>query len=61
MSQASEPIAKVLADRHREFLGFLERRVGSAEIAEDLLQEAFTRGLSQADTVRDEESAVAWF
>jgi RNA polymerase sigma factor (sigma-70 family) len=50
-----------LVQHHRAFLGFLEKRVGSREVAEDLLQEAFTRGITRGDSVRDEQSVVAWF
>src|SRR5688572_4203930 len=31
----------VLVENHRRFLQFLERRVGSREVAEDILQDAF--------------------
>jgi RNA polymerase sigma factor (sigma-70 family) len=50
-----------LVENHRAFLRFLERRVGSKETAEDLLQEAFSRAVTRLHTVRDGESAVAWF
>ena len=53
--------AEVLVDNHRRFLAFVERRVGSRDVAEEILQEAFVRGLSRADQLRDEESAIAWF
>lgn len=48
----------VLVGNHRRFLGFLERRVGSREAAEDILQDVFVRGMSRADSLRDQESAV---
>jgi RNA polymerase sigma-70 factor (ECF subfamily) len=35
--------------------------VGSREAAEDILQEAFVRGMGRADALREDESAVAWF
>lgn len=50
-----------LVESHREFLRFLERRVGSRAVAEDLLQEAFVRGLARLGEVRDEEAVVGWF
>lgn len=56
-----EDVVRVLVDNHARFLGFLARRVGSREVAEDLLQEAFVRGLARARSLRDQESAVAWF
>ncbi|MBI2392559.1 MAG: sigma-70 family RNA polymerase sigma factor [Deltaproteobacteria bacterium] len=55
-----EAVGKLVA-QHREFLGFLERRVGDRAEAEDLLQEAFVRGLAHAGDLRDEGSIVAWF
>jgi RNA polymerase sigma-70 factor (ECF subfamily) len=48
-------------ENHARFLGFLERRVGSREDAEDILQSAFVRGLERGAALRDEESATAWF
>lgn len=50
-----------LVENHRTFLRFLERRVSSRELAEDLLQEAFGKAIERLDDVRDEESVVAWF
>lgn len=58
---ASPAVVAVLVENHRRFLAFLERRVGSRDVAEDILQEAFVRGLARAGQLRDEESAVAWF
>jgi len=52
---------QLLVDNHRRFLTFLERRVGSREAAEDILQDAFVRGLDRAKTVHDGEAIVAWF
>ena len=51
----------VLVDGHRRFLAFLERRVGSRDVAEDILQDAFVRALARADQLRDRDSVVAWF
>ena len=49
-----------LVKGHREFLAFLERRVESRAVAEDILQAAFTRGLERGGDVKDEK-VVAWF
>lgn len=57
----SPDVVKVLVQHHREFLGFLERRVESRAVAEDILQEAFVRGINRADELRSEHSVVAWF
>ena len=54
-------VLRVLVDNHTRFLAFLERRVGSRDVAEDILQEAFVRSLDRVDTIRKADSAVAWF
>jgi RNA polymerase sigma-70 factor (ECF subfamily) len=50
-----------LLQQREKFLGFLQRRVESSEVAEDILQGAFLRGIEKGGELRDEESAVAWF
>lgn len=50
-----------LVDNHREFLGFLERRLGDRALAEDILQDAFVKTLEKAGSLRDETSSIAWF
>jgi len=58
-SLSLEAIAQ-LVNGHREFLAFLERRVESRAVAEDILQAAFARGLERGAGVQDEK-VVAWF
>lgn len=60
-SPPSPEVVKVLVDNHRQFLAFLERRLGSRHAAEDVLQDAWVRGLSRLDSVRDEGAVTAWF
>ena len=55
-----ERVANVLVENHRAFLGFLERRVGDRALAEDLLQDAFTRNLDRLSDIPD-EALVPWF
>ena len=50
----------MLVENHRAFLRFLERRVGDRALAEDLLQDAFTRNLDRLSDVPD-EGLVPWF
>jgi RNA polymerase sigma-70 factor (ECF subfamily) len=50
-----------LVANHREFLAFLQSRVGSRAVAEDILQDAFVRGIGKIGDLRDDESAIAWF
>ena len=57
----SPAVLAALVDSHREFLAFLERRLGDRALAEDILQSAFVRGIERAGQVRDDESIVAWF
>lgn len=59
-STPPETIERLVAN-HRAFLDFLTRRVGDRVVAEDILQEAFARGISRVDQLRDDESIVAWF
>jgi RNA polymerase sigma factor (sigma-70 family) len=58
---AAPDVLRVLVENHRRFLAFLERRVGSREAAEDILQDAFVKGLERVDSVRDEEAIIPWF
>jgi RNA polymerase sigma factor (sigma-70 family) len=57
----SPDVAHVLAENHRRFLAFLSHRVASREVAEDLLQDAFIRGLTKAPPLQSPESILAWF
>ncbi|HYQ02230.1 MAG TPA: sigma-70 family RNA polymerase sigma factor [Polyangiaceae bacterium] len=54
----SEQVVRVLVDNHRDFLSFLERRVGRRDLAEDILQTAFVRSLGQLETLREDEAIV---
>jgi RNA polymerase sigma-70 factor (ECF subfamily) len=54
-------VLRILLENHARFLAFLERRVGSRDEAEDLLQEAFVRSLERAPSLPDSDSAVSWF
>ncbi|HEX8795799.1 MAG TPA: sigma-70 family RNA polymerase sigma factor [Polyangiaceae bacterium] len=60
-----EPISgdalALLVAGHAEFRAFLERRVGSREVAEELLQQAYVRGIERGGAIEDNASAVAWF
>ncbi len=56
---APEALRALLANKQR-LLAFLTRRVGSAELAEELLQDAFLKGVEKGHSLRDDESALAW-
>lgn len=51
----------VLLDNHERFLGFLARRTGSRELAEDVLHDAYLRSLERGAGPRDDEAITAWF
>jgi RNA polymerase sigma-70 factor (ECF subfamily) len=57
----TDAVVRVLVENHRQFLRFLERRVGRRDLAEDILQSAFVRSLDKLETLRDDEAVVAWF
>ena len=49
-----------MADRDR-FLAFLSRRVGSRDIAEEILQAAFLKSLEKGASIQDHDRVVPWF
>jgi RNA polymerase sigma-70 factor (ECF subfamily) len=57
---AHDELLSVMTENRRAFLSFLERRVGHRELAEDVLQEAFARGLDRVP-LGGEETILAWF
>ena len=57
---APAALERLVAEQNR-FFTFLLRRTGNREVAEEILQAAFLRGLERGGTLRDEESVVAWF
>ncbi|AKF04089.1 RNA polymerase sigma factor [Sandaracinus amylolyticus] len=52
---------ETLVASHRQFLAFVERRVSSRAVAEEILQDAFVRGIERGGALREDESATAWF
>lgn len=57
--QSSQDVIDQLVGNHREFLRYVERRVGNRAIAEEIVQEAFVRSVDRGDEIR--ESVVGWF
>jgi RNA polymerase sigma-70 factor (ECF subfamily) len=55
----SREVLEQLVGNHREFLRYVERRVGNRALAEEIVQEAFVRSLDRGDEIRD--SVVGWF
>src|SRR5262245_53533740 len=52
-------VVELLVANHREFLRFVERRIGNRALAEEIVQDAFVRSLDRGDEIRD--SVVGWF
>jgi len=52
---------EALLQNHRAFLGYLERRVGNRELAEDILQDAFAKVVARPDQAPSDEEVVPWF
>jgi len=50
----------LLLHSHHRFLAFLERRTGSRETAEEILQSALAKAVEQGNSL-EQETAVAWF
>jgi RNA polymerase sigma-70 factor (ECF subfamily) len=53
-------VEAALVESHREFLGFLVRRLGDRDTAEDVLQEFYLRVVNRGSELRQAESVVAW-
>jgi RNA polymerase sigma-70 factor (ECF subfamily) len=60
-SEVSEQALAKLIESQGQFLGFLRKRISSADVAEDLLQNAFLKSIEKGGGIKDEESIVAWF
>lgn len=60
MNESRETVAQLVAS-HAQFLAFVGRRVGDPSVAEEILQQAFVRAVERGHTIRDHESATAWF
>jgi RNA polymerase sigma-70 factor (ECF subfamily) len=50
-----------LLDARERFLGYIRKRVGDDDLAEDILQDSLLRAIRAAPDLRDEERLVPWF
>ncbi len=55
----SAAVVETFVANHREFLRYVERRIGNHAAAEEIVQEAFVRSLDHGDDIR--ESVIGWF
>lgn len=56
---AGASVTDLLLANQRDFLRFVEARVGDRALAEEIVQDAFVRSLDRGDEIR--ESVVGWF
>jgi RNA polymerase sigma factor (sigma-70 family) len=54
-------IVRVLVENRPKFLAFVQRQVQCKDVAEDILQEGFARGIDRIESLRDEDAIGAWF
>ena len=59
-AETPAPVAALL-ENHREFLRYLERRVGDRALAEDILQDAFAKVVARPELAPPDEAVVPWF
>ena len=62
--RSAEPEASHLAlllENHRALLGYLTRKTGDRDLAEDILQDAFTKVMERPDLAPTDEGIVPWF
>ena len=60
-THAVSPSVDTLLSHQQRFLQFVERRVGSATEAEEILQQSLVRAIENADQLSDDSRVVAWF
>jgi RNA polymerase sigma-70 factor (ECF subfamily) len=52
---------ETLAAHRDEFVGFVARRLGNRELAEDLVHSVLAHAVPRVEAVRDEPALLAWF
>jgi RNA polymerase sigma-70 factor (ECF subfamily) len=60
LKAADAAVRRALVEAHRNLLGFLQRRLGSPEEAEEVLQRFSVRALERASELRDVRSVRGW-
>ena len=54
-------VVRVLLENRQKFLAFAMSRLGDRHLAEEVLQDAFVKGITKYGDLRSDEAAVAWF
>jgi RNA polymerase sigma-70 factor (ECF subfamily) len=55
-----ESLDQIWRDYHRGLLSFIRRRVGAADMAEDILQDVFVKAHSRLDTLANADRVQSW-
>jgi RNA polymerase sigma-70 factor (ECF subfamily) len=55
-----ESLDQIWRDYHSGLLGFIRRRIGDAELAEDILQDVFVKAHSRLDTLANADRIQSW-
>ncbi len=55
-----ESLDQIWRDYHSGLLGFIRRRVGDADLAEDILQDVFVKAYSRMDTLANAGRIQSW-
>lgn len=55
-----ESLDQIWRDYHSGLLSFIRRRVGAADLAEDILQDVFVKAHSRLDTLADTDRVQSW-
>lgn len=61
MAQINKEALNVLVESRKRFHAFVAKRVGSEEVAEDLLQNALRKAIERPTESTNHQSIVAWF
>jgi RNA polymerase sigma factor (sigma-70 family) len=56
-----DSVEDVLLNNRGKLLGFIQARVGDADLAEDVLQDGLLRAIRAADSLKNEEKLIPWF
>jgi len=56
-----DQVVAALVSSHRRFLAFVQKRVDSRDVAEEIVQAAFAQAIEKSGDVRDHDASVAWF
>jgi RNA polymerase sigma-70 factor, ECF subfamily len=55
-----ESLDQIWRDYHSGLLGFIRRRIGHADLAEDILQDVFVKAHSRLDTLANADRIQSW-